>query len=354
MGTLQEAVKVLDGASFLPRLDEETLELLNQKLKTETYSAGETLCREGEPGDRMFIVASGRIAVLKRGEEDQSVEVAILDAGKVAGEMSLLRRMSRSATLRAAEETTVWVLEQADFLALLETQASLGKALLAALSEHLSRETCVVARLLSRDVDPRPKMAFFDSKVYMRQAFEEANDNRYNVQFYEARLSLDTVSLAAGCQVACVFVNDTVDAPVVDELAAMGVELIALRCAGYNNVDLDACKQRGVSVVRVPAYSPYAVAEHAVALMLSLNRKTFRANNRIREGNFALNGLVGFDMHGKTVGVVGMGKIGKCAARILAGFGCRVLAFDTFPDADFAASIDMDYVELGELFGLRR
>jgi D-lactate dehydrogenase len=162
-------------------------------------------------------------------------------------------------------------------------------------------------------------------------------------------LNEETVSLAAGFEAVCVFVNDQVNAAVIATLESLGVRLIALRCAGYNNVDLSAAKKHGVTVVRVSAYSPYAVAEHTIALMLALNRKLHRAYNRVREGNFALDGLVGFDMHGKTVGVIGTGQIGTVVARILIGFGCPTLAFDPFPNAT-CRSLGVRYVELNQLF----
>jgi D-lactate dehydrogenase len=145
-------------------------------------------------------------------------------------------------------------------------------------------------------------------------------------------------------------VNDTCDATVVESLASLGVQLIALRCAGFNNVDLKACQQHGLSVTRVPAYSPYAVAEHTVALMMMLNRRLHQAYQRNRAGYFVLDGLTGFDMRGKTVGVVGTGKIGQCTIDILLGFGCRVLAFDKFPSDDLAARDNVDYVALDQLF----
>ena len=181
-------------------------------------------------------------------------------------------------------------------------------------------------------MDPRFKVAFFDSKPYMRKMFEEQNTYDYAFRFYESKLSSETVSIAAGADAVCVFVNDTVDAAVVEELHGMNIDMVALYCAGFNNIDLDACKKHAVSVARVPAYSPYAVAEHAVALAMTLNRQTHRANNRVREGNFSLSGLVGFDMHGRTVGVIGTGKIGKCAISIFKGFGCSVIAYDAYPN----------------------
>ena len=149
---------------------------------------------------------------------------------------------------------------------------------------------------------------------------------------------------------SCVFVNDTADAETIGRLAAMGVKLIALRCAGFNNVDLNAAARHRIPVVRVPAYSPYAVAEYAVALMLALNRKIHRAYWRTRDGNFSLHGLLGFDMHGKTAGIVGTGQIAKVLIRILKGFGLNILAYDLYPDREFAANEGVEYVPLEQLF----
>ena len=193
------------------------------------------------------------------------------------------------------------------------------------------------------------KVAVFSAKKYDREFLSAANASRHELRFFEPHLSEETAGLAAGFEAACVFVNDQVNAAVIATLRSLGVRLIALRCAGYNNVDLAAATKHGITVVRVPAYSPYAVAEHAIALMLALNRKVHRAYNRVREGNFALDGLVGFDMHGKTVGVIGTGQIGTVVAQILTGFGCPTLAFDPFPNAT-CRSVGVRYVELNELF----
>ena len=171
------------------------------------------------------------------------------------------------------------------------------------------------------------KIAFFSTKSYDRDFFDRYVTT-HEIIYFDAQLNQQTVNLAAGCTAVCVFVNDKLSAHVISELKKAGVQLIALRCAGFNNVDLAAAKENGISVVRVPAYSPYAVAEHAVALILTLNRKTHKAYNRVREGNFSLERLTGFDLHGKTVGVTGTGKIGQVFCDIMLGFGCRVLAFD--------------------------
>jgi D-lactate dehydrogenase len=192
------------------------------------------------------------------------------------------------------------------------------------------------------------KIAVFSAKNYDREFLSAANAAHYEIQFFEPHLNETTASLAAGFSAVCVFVNDRVNAAVIAKLASLGIGLVALRCAGYNNVDLAAAKKHGITVVRVPGYSPYAVAEHTLGLMLALNRKLHRAYNRVREGNFALDGLLGFDMHGKTTGIIGTGKIGTVVAEILTGVGCRILAFDPVPN-ERCRSCGVRYIELDEL-----
>ncbi|MEI6950505.1 2-hydroxyacid dehydrogenase [Paraflavisolibacter sp. H34] len=177
------------------------------------------------------------------------------------------------------------------------------------------------------------KITFFSTQPYDKEFFTRHNEAfGFELEFFEMALDSKTVSLVSGSEAVCVFVNDSLPADVIRQLAQRQVKTIALRCAGFNNVDLPAAKEMGIRVCRVPAYSPEAVAEHAVALILTLNRKTHKAYNRVREQNFSLNGLMGFDLYGKTVGVVGTGKIGAAFCRIMKGFGCRVLAFDLFVD----------------------
>ena len=194
------------------------------------------------------------------------------------------------------------------------------------------------------------KIAFFDTKSYDRESFEKLNkDFGFHIHYYKERLSMNTVALAKGKDVVCIFVNAECDHRVIDELVANGVKLIALRCAGFNNVDLQAAKDR-IRVVRVPAYSPHAVAEYAMTLMLTLNRKVYRSVYRTREGNFKLNGLLGFDMYGKTVGLIGMGRIAKELIKILRGFGMNILAYDLYPDEAFAKEYNVKMVTLDELY----
>ena len=189
-------------------------------------------------------------------------------------------------------------------------------------------------------------VAFFDAKPYDKIGFDRYTQGTdISIKYYETHLNEDTVSLAKGADCVCVFVNDVVNKAVVDQLYKYGVKMIALRCAGFNNVDTRACFGK-IHVFRVPAYSPYAVAEHAMALLLSLNRHIPRAYTRTRDFNFSLSGLTGFDLHGKTVGVVGTGKIGKIFADICKGFGMQILAYDKFPNPN----LGLQYAELQELF----
>lgn len=193
------------------------------------------------------------------------------------------------------------------------------------------------------------KVAIFSSKSYDRQFLNAVNRNYgHDLVFFEPRLTLETASLAAEFPAVCVFINDELHKPTLQKLVSQGIKLIALRSAGYNNVDLNAATDLGIAVVRVPAYSPYAVAEHAVALILALNRKIYKAYNRVRDDNFALDGLLGFDLHGSTVGIVGTGKIGLCFAQIMKGFGCNLLAYDMYQNPA-CVEMGVKYVELHEL-----
>jgi D-lactate dehydrogenase len=193
------------------------------------------------------------------------------------------------------------------------------------------------------------RVAVFSTKPHDRRFLDEANpDGLHRLTFFEPRLSVETVPLAVGSDAVCVFVNDAVSAEVIARLKDLGIRLLALRSAGFNHVDLTAAEAAGIAVGRVPAYSPHAVAEHTVALILTLNRKTHRAYNRVREGNFALEGLLGFDLYGKTVGIVGTGLIGDVVARIMTGFGCRVLAHDPAPNVTCEA-LGVRYVPMEDL-----
>ena len=194
--------------------------------------------------------------------------------------------------------------------------------------------------------DKKIKIAFFDAKDYDIESFNEANaDGKFKIKYFDTKLNEDTAKLAKGYDVVCVFVNDTVDEKVVSSIAKKGVKLVALRCAGFNNVDVKAAAGK-IGVVRVPAYSPYAVAEHAMSLLLTSIRRIHKAYIRTKDFNFSLNGLMGFDLHGKTVGVVGTGKIGRVFIDICRGFGMNVIAYDKFPAKD----ADFEYVDIKEIW----
>jgi D-lactate dehydrogenase len=193
------------------------------------------------------------------------------------------------------------------------------------------------------------KIAVFSAKRYDREYLDAANAAEgHQLKYHEAPLDLDTVGLATGYDAVCIFVNDKADAEILAKLKEGGTRLVALRCTGFNNVDLKAAEQLGMKVVRVTDYSPYSVAEHAVALLLAINRKIHRAYNRTRDSNFALDGLMGFDLHGKSVAVIGTGKIGRVFARIMVGFGCNVIGYDKYPSKEFEA-LGAHYAVPGEI-----
>ncbi len=193
------------------------------------------------------------------------------------------------------------------------------------------------------------KIAFFDAKNYDKEVFNKHNkDYNYNITYFESKLNSETASLTKGFDAVCIFVNDKADKDVLDTLQKNGVKILALRCAGYNNVDI---KNKGnLKIVRVPQYSPYAVAEHALGLLLSINRKLYKSYQRTRKYNFSLDGLLGFDIHGKTVGVIGTGRIGKAFINIMKGFGTNIIAYDTYPDENFRKEIGFEYVDLDTLY----
>ncbi|WP_460924372.1 2-hydroxyacid dehydrogenase [Pontibacter brevis] len=194
------------------------------------------------------------------------------------------------------------------------------------------------------------KVAFFSTRKYDKEFFLANNAaQKHELEFLEVPLNRNTATLAKGHEVVCVFVNDVVNEAVLQVLAQQGIRLVALRCAGFNNVYLKAAAALGIKVVRVPAYSPYSVAEHTLALILTLNRKTHRAYNRVKEGNFALNGLMGFDLYGRTVGLIGLGKIGLVTAGILKGFGCKVLGYDITKPAE-AEGLGVEFADLNRLY----
>ncbi|MBN1183014.1 MAG: 2-hydroxyacid dehydrogenase [Bacteroidales bacterium] len=193
------------------------------------------------------------------------------------------------------------------------------------------------------------KIAVFNTKSYDREYLDAANNSKHELKYLKPELTSDTAGLAKGYDGICAFVNDNIDRDTIQALSDLNIKLIALRCAGFNQVDLEAAQEKKITVLRVPAYSPQAVAEHAVALIMALNRKTHKAYNRVREGNFSLERLMGFDVHNKIIGVIGTGRIGLGFINIMMGFGCEILAFDHHPNEDLIKR-GVKYVTLPELF----
>lgn len=193
------------------------------------------------------------------------------------------------------------------------------------------------------------KVAVYSTHKFEKRYLSEAAGEKHQLILIEARLSATTALMAQGCEAVCIFVNDDASEEVLEKLASLGIKFIALRSAGFNHVNLKAAKRLGIKLARVPEYSPYAVAEHTVALMMALNRKLIKAHNRVRDANFSLDGLTGFDMHGKTAGIIGVGKIGKVVAGILSGFGCKILAYDPYPDNEWASQHNISFTDIDTL-----
>lgn len=327
-----------------------TLEQLAAWARCVSVKAGDHAFKEGDAAPYIFLVARGAFDAIKRAEDGADVVMRTLVQGEVGGLTNLAGPGPRSAGLRAQEDAVLLTIDKPAFIEAMRGDAALTDAVLQNLGQKVRAKNAQVATLIERTKrDPREKIVFFDAKPYEREAFERRMPADLRAAWIAARLGPDTAKLAEGYPVVCAFVNDDLSRPVVEELAARGARLLAMRCAGYNNVDLAAAAEAGIKVVRVPAYSPHAVAEHTVALLLTLVRKTHRAFARVREGNFSLAGLVGFDLHGKTAGVVGTGKIGAIVATILRGFGMEVVAWDKV-ESQVLRDAGVRYVSLDELF----
>jgi D-lactate dehydrogenase len=316
-----------------------TLDALVATAKLLSVTEGHAAFHEGDPAPFVFVVVRGALEVRKRAEDGAEVPMRTLHPRAVGGLTNLVGGAPRSATLVATSEAALLAIDKPAFVEAMRGDGALTDAVLRALGDKIRSKTAQVATLIERTRrDPRESVVFFDAKPYERDAFERLLPASLRIQYVSARLGPTTARLADGYPVVCAFVNDDLSKPVLEELAARGVRMIAMRCAGYNNVDLAAARALGLAVARVPAYSPYAVAEHTVALLLTLVRKTHKAYARVREGNFSISGLVGFDLHGKCAGVIGTGKIGAVFATILRGFGMRVLAFDQREDPALVAA----------------
>lgn len=344
----QALIDWLGGVDLLKHARAETVRAIAELCQRRELGAGDTLFQQGQPGEFLFLVQTGALNAFSQGSAGASL-LRTLGPGDFGGLTSITLDQPRSASLRAVGPATVWTLGRADTLRLLERCPDFARSVIAALSAKERRKTQRLANLMGTEAGQRFRVAFFDAKAYDKSSFAPLLEPDVYVTWLSTRLDAHTAELAGGHQAVCVFVNDDLSGDCLRRLAQLGVGVVALRCAGFNNVDLDVAEQLGLAVLRVPAYSPHAVAEHTVALLLAINRKTHRAFNRVREGNFSLAGLVGMDLHGRTAGVVGLGKIGQCCAVILRGFGMRVLAYDLAPDRTFAAQHGLELCELDAL-----
>jgi D-lactate dehydrogenase len=285
--------------------------------------------------------------------KERKNEKKVLEHGDTSGLMHFFNQDVSSSTLTVLEDITYLKFDSSTFKAACEKDSDMNSAFVSFLTKEVRKRSNVlnVLEYLHGGSNDKVKVAFFDAKPYMKDAFCQQKAEEIDYNFIQDYLTEKTTYMAAGCRIVSVFVNDIVNTKVVQELHKLGVQLITLRCAGFDNVDLVECERLGISVTRVPAYSPYAVAEHAIALMMSCNRKIHKSWSRVSQFNFSLTGLVGFDFHGKTVGVFGTGKIGVCTINILRGFGCNVLCFDVYRNAEVAAMNGVKYVDsLDELW----
>lgn len=351
------SVDALQKFSLFHEVSASTLGPIAAQAAYRQFAPGELLFREGEADPILYLVVAGSVKVFKTKQDQPGVFLRRIGAGEAIGLTSLFKKRRRSATLIAESETTLIAVPHKAMVELIEDRENSSSLLfIESLIEHLAskvrEKNSIVARLTPALGDERISIAVFDSKPYTQETLLARNRGKYAFSFFEPRLSMETARLAEGFSVVCAFVNDDISGDIVRLLRSLGVRHIALRCAGFNNVDRKACREEGILITRVPAYSPHAVAEHAVALILGLNRKIHRAYNRVREGNFRLEGLVGFDLFGKTVGIIGTGKIGKVMAGIMKGFGCSVIAYDLFPDQAFAAEHGVQYRSLHKLIAM--
>lgn len=343
---------------------------ISERMVRQEMADGDHVYDQGAVDNHLYVVDSGKVEVKMKIHVDgdsndgvKEVTVKTLSRGDTSGFYSMLENRPHGATLVCRGHVTLYKLKREDFDALLAKYPNFSRGLLKSLSAKLQlvRKDYIGLTLQSDGAPTSPKVSqesdigslricMFDAKPYWKPVVHEQLKRFPNlsISMKNTRLNEETAFLAAGHDAVCCFVNDKISEPVLFILGELGVRLILLRCAGFNNLNLQACDKLGITAARVPAYSPNAVAEHAVALIMALNRKVHVAYNRVRDGNFRLQGLCGFDMYGKTVGILGTGKIGRCFARIMHGFGCKILCYDVHQSLELE-KYDCRYVSLDEV-----
>jgi len=320
---------------------------LSETVATVQYMAGDTIATEGTDQGILYIVQQGSCGLYKMNAESNEDEfVGKLSKGEMGGLDALLDNGIQVFTCKAEEDSEILKITHSEFMACVRESDELMQLMFDRM--RLALQT---PRTRARTSGGLVKVAFFDAKGYDIQSFNFYNsNNELKFIYIEEKLSEDTVDLADGCKVVCLFVNDTCDRNVLEMLRKIGIEMVTMRCAGFDRVDLEAADELGITVARVPAYSPYAVAEHAAALLQMINRKLNVAWQRVKSGNFSLSGLVGFDLYGKKCGVLGTGKIGQCFINIALGFGMEVLMYDVYKCAFLEENPRCRYVEMDEVF----
>ncbi|KAK5670441.1 hypothetical protein QVD99_003125 [Batrachochytrium dendrobatidis] len=349
-----------------PGLSEEDIFSILRKTKIIKPAVGECTFRVGSDPNQFVVVLAGSVDVCKGSATSQqpgmtaqkeSEKLFTLYPGDAIGESLLSGNASIDGNLiSAACGVQMMCIDITALKEIMHSSESVNATISKSLAEgpkkfrpSLGVAPCAVNA-------PDATITVFDFKSHETASFEAAvnrfkQDRDFDIKYLSVKLSVETAPLAAGSQIVCIFVNDVASADVLTKLHGLGVKCIALRCAGFNNVDLKAAHDLGMQVVRVPAYSPYAVAEHAAALILALNRKIVHAHSRVMQGNFSLANLVGFDLHGKTVGVIGTGKIGQCFIKIMMGFGCQILCYDLYRSTEVASWENVRYVDtIDELY----
>eukprot|EP01100_Stratorugosa_tubuloviscum_P012767 TRINITY_DN6160_c0_g1_i2.p1 TRINITY_DN6160_c0_g1~~TRINITY_DN6160_c0_g1_i2.p1 ORF type:complete len:512 (+),score=254.07 TRINITY_DN6160_c0_g1_i2:51-1586(+) len=369
-------IETIKQFEYFKNLSNEALEIFIKNLSTNVLKKNEVLVREKEPQNRIFLVESGELRRVKANPNNStttsaststSSSTSTTSEGIIVGHVKpfeccgLLHAFNVDpafATIEViSEQATIFSIEATKFVELFNSNQTFSNAMFSSLALELRKQSKIVRTLQLQNSnqlqDSRLKICFFDSREWVVSSFQSELQKLsfdFVFKFVPEKLSIETASIANGFDVVCVFVNDFVGSEVVKALSSYGVKLIALRCAGFDNVDIEMAETLGITVVRVPAYSPYAVAEHAIAMLLALNRRLHKAYARTREGNFSLDGLLGFDFYGKTVGVIGTGKIGQCLVNICLGFGCRVICYDIFQAPCLLNREDVKYVDLDTLF----
>eukprot|EP00736_Rhodelphis_marinus_P007780 Rmarinus@m.30129 len=350
----------MDPLSLLKRvpvfalLREDNLTRIANALSLKNFLAGQEVFGASQAG-ALHLLKSGSCDMYDSTLPSKKV-LRHLSSGDYFGLQSVMEMNPPLYAVEATAPVETYCLTRDQFWEILQQDTVINQSVLMFLSRRCSGLDSGMfvgggAGSTSEESLTRTRVAFFSTRAPERKSFATSkHSDTYKIDFFEEKLSLTSINLVHGYKVICVTSPDDCSEDVVLELQRHGVELILLRCAGFNNIDVDACDKTGITISRVPAYSPHSVAEHAVALMMALNRRIHTANSRVHLGNFSLRGLVGFTMHGKTVGVVGTGKIGVCVVNILRGFGCRVLCHDIYENPDLAATEGVSYTDLDTLF----